>query len=90
MSEVPDFEKVARRVVELMDGQLRAPFIPIDDDQVAEGLARTIAEQLRLIWNARGAADIARLDAELSTLLGATAAAPYLKSLDGALRTLDR
>ena len=38
-----------------------------------------VAEQLRLVWNARGAADIAQLSGQ-----------PSIKTLDGALRTLDR
>lgn len=49
-----------------------------------------MAEQLRLIWNARGAADVTKLEAELSSLMGVTAAGPYVKNLDRALRSLDR
>ena len=52
-------------------------------------LAHVRAELLR-IWNARGAADIARIDTELATLMGATASGPYCKKLDLALRALDR
>jgi hypothetical protein len=46
--------------------------------------------ELLNIWNARGAADIAKIETELSTLMGATAAGPYVKNLDRALRRLDR
>jgi hypothetical protein len=49
-----------------------------------------VAEQLRLAWNARGAADLAKIEAELSMLMGATAAGPYLKKLDRVVRALDR
>jgi hypothetical protein len=49
-----------------------------------------IAEQLRGIWNARGGADRAKLEGELSSQMGATAAGPYVKNLDRALRSLDR
>jgi len=49
-----------------------------------------IKDGLRLIWNARGAADIAKLDTELSMMMGATMAGPYVKNLDRALRGLDR
>jgi hypothetical protein len=42
------------------------------------------------IWNARGAADIATIELDLSRMMGATAAGPYIKSLDRALRRLDR
>jgi hypothetical protein len=70
-----------------------------DFDQIAERLARdvgaiyepsAIVEQLRLVWNARGAADIVKLDVELSTMMGSQAAGPYVKNLDRALRSLDR
>lgn len=41
-------------------------------------------------WNARGAADLSKIEAELSSMMGSTAAGPYVKNLDRALRTLDR
>lgn len=74
MPEPPDFDQIALQLV--TQGQAR--------DQVA------IIEQLRQVWNARGAADRATLDAELSSQMGATAAGPYVKNLDRALRMLDR
>jgi hypothetical protein len=49
---------------------------------------RLIREQLVLIWNARGAADIAALEAEL--LNEGTARPGFAKNLDRALRGLDR
>jgi hypothetical protein len=49
-----------------------------------------ISTELRLIWNARGAVDIAKVESELSTMMGWTAAGPYVKNLDRALRGLDR
>jgi len=73
--ESPDFDQIARRLADMPDA----------DDQV-----EAIAEQLCLVWNARGAADLAKVDAELSMMMGATMAGPYVKNLDRALRKLDR
>ncbi len=75
MPETPDFDQIARTILEASDGE------------PGEG---RIAEQLRLVWNARGAADIAKIETELSMLMGPTTAGPYVKNLDRALRTLDR
>lgn len=75
MPESPDFESIARAMLEASDGE--------------PGASR-IAEQLRLVWNTRGAADIALLDQTLGTLMGIQAAGPYVKNLDRALRALDR
>jgi hypothetical protein len=76
---------------------------PIDFEPIAHPLLREIQrhmdpdharafvlETMRLVWNARGAADLAKLESELSQQMGATAAGPYLKNLDRALRRLDR
>jgi hypothetical protein len=66
-----------------------------DFDEIAQNMADLdawgpIAEKLRQVWNARGAADIVKVESELSTMMGSTAAGPYCKNLDRALRTLDR
>jgi len=84
MAETPDFVQIARNMITLID----------DDDeehrQLVSNVIADIAEQLRLVWNARGAADLATIEHDLSTLMGTTAAGPYLKNLDRALRKLDR
>ena len=49
-----------------------------------------VREQLVLVWNARGAADTAKVGAELMQMMGASASGPYIKNLDRALRILDR
>ena len=49
-----------------------------------------VREQLMQVWNARGAVETATIELTLSTTMGATAAGPYLKNLDRALRGLDR
>jgi hypothetical protein len=57
---------------------------------VSHDLGAAIVEALRLTWNARGAADIARMQHELMQQMGATASGPYVANLDRALRALDR
>lgn len=89
MSEPPDFEQLARAFAE------RAFPTAVVTVPKAEWSTRTemvagFAEELRQVWNARGAADRATVDHDLSTQMGATAAGPYVKNLDRALRSLDR
>jgi hypothetical protein len=74
MPDVPDFDQIAAPLAEYADDTRR----------------KHIAEQLRQVWNARGAADLAKIETELSILMGATMAGPYVKNLDRALRKLDR
>jgi hypothetical protein len=75
MPETPDFDRLAdvclARVHEVRNKGL-----------IAEH--SVVVEQLRQIWNARGAADIAKL----SLLNGVSG--PSVKVLDQALRSLDR
>ncbi len=53
MPETPDFEKMAHAIAMSVPAVTGAAFV----------LHRThIAEQLRLVWNARGAADIIAID----------------------------
>ena len=75
MPKTPDFDQIARQL--LLGYGLST-------------LETEVAEQLRLVWNARGAADIVQLESSLSSQMGSTAAGPYVKNLDRALRTLDR
>jgi hypothetical protein len=78
MPRVIDFEQTARTVL--------AAHGLHDDPQ----LTAAIAEQLRLVWNQRGATDFAKVESELSRQMGPIAAAPYLTTLDRALRFLNR
>lgn len=92
MAEAPDFDQIARQ---LAVSHTDRPNIKGVDElvlMVAEmtALAHSIAEQLRLVWNARGAADIVKIEADLSSMMGVTASGPYVKNLDRALRSLDR
>lgn len=83
--EAPDFEQIARWVmnaewvVDIGAGQVGT----IIDDAWHERRVQAVAEQLRRVWNARGAADIAKVNAEWREGLAAAA-------IDRALRSLDR
>jgi hypothetical protein len=57
MAETIDFERVAREIFKVD--------IPVGDsvDEAIEQGIHHLAEHLRLVWNARGTADVARLDA---------------------------
>jgi hypothetical protein len=77
----PDFDQIARQIVfsvqMAIEGAGRHPEPPI-------------AEQLRLIWNARGAADRAQLDVARSNIALFPQARALAEMLDRALRTVDR
>jgi hypothetical protein len=79
-----DFEQLARDTVEQWS---MAGFI---ERTALQRILNDVAEQLRLVWNARGATDLATVEHQVSTMLGSTVAGPYVKTLDRALRTLDR
>lgn len=74
MPEFPDFEQIAAPLAEYADDTRR----------------KQIAEQLRLVWNARGAADLWELEFELDRMVGVQASAEQLKVLAPTLRSLDR
>jgi hypothetical protein len=73
----PNFEALANEMVDVLR-----------QTQGAAAIAITV-DYLHKMWNARGAADIAKVEAELSQQMGATASGPYTKNLDRALRRLD-
>jgi hypothetical protein len=65
----------------------------IDFDAVARQIVeltdlRLIREPLTLPWNACGAADIAKIETELATMVGPTASGPAIKTLERARRPL--
>ena len=49
-----------------------------------------IRDQLRLIWNARGVADIATVESELFAIMEPADVGRLLKRLDPSIRALDR
>jgi len=80
MPETIDFDGVAALIYTVATGE--TILLPEDTAE--------IVAQLRRVWNARGAADIATIETALASQMGATASGPYLKNLDRELRKLDR
>jgi hypothetical protein len=85
MPEPPDFDQIARTIAATACAAYK---LESTDAEAAADAA--IAEQLRLVWNARGAADTTKIETELSAMMGATASGPYLKNLAREWRKLDR
>jgi hypothetical protein len=84
--ETPNFTAIASEIARLV-----AEAAPTEIDRpVYVNMLNGIADRLRRVWNARGAADIAKIESELAQQMGATASGPYTKNLDRALRALDR
>lgn len=98
----PDFDQIARSVsvmsCEACAAKMRRTPDGLHYDDARGGatwgvcrtvVAKTqIAEQLRLVWNARGAADIAKVEATLYA--DGTSRTGFDKMLDQAIRGLDR
>jgi hypothetical protein len=84
MAETVNFDSLTSTTIDRYEavGEIRGG--------VADALAGAINGALRLAWNARGAADLATIESELSRQMGTTAAGPYLKNLSRAIRALDR
>jgi hypothetical protein len=80
MPDIPDFDQIATRLLRLVTDSMD----PLWQTAVAE-----VQRELVNVWNARGAADMVKLDTAMSSLLGAEKAGPYIQTLDRALRTLD-
>ncbi len=81
----PDFEQIAQRTL----GD--ATVIGRTTDAIAIVVA--IAEQLRQVWNARGAADLKEFDAAIATQLQADASHQTnidLNAVAHAIRSVDR
>jgi hypothetical protein len=75
MPEAPDFDQIAHRIFRQAE---------VDDS------LDHIVEQLRLVWNARGAADMKAVDEKLSLLAGWVTSEPYRLDLKAAIRQLDQ
>ena len=78
MVDTPDFDRLANELL-----------IDLAGAQPSDNHVSRCAARLRALWNARGAADIVKVGAELSVTIG-PAAAPYALHLDRAIRSLDR
>lgn len=77
----PDFDRIARQLVGVT--------IPTMDDAAAQRIM-AIAEQLRQVWNARGAADIAQLQEAKAAAPPFPQAATYVQLFGRAIKALDR
>jgi len=82
VTETPDFDAIAADIVKSITAGREGA-------TVASARAFALSVVLR-IWNARGAADVAKIGEELRMMMGAAAAGPYVSNLDRALRRLDR
>jgi hypothetical protein len=80
----PNFQSIAEDIFR------RAVEMDAHPDHELTDAYTFVVDALRLVWNARGAADITTIEHQLAQQMGATAAGPYTKNLDRALRALDR
>ena len=81
MPDTPDFDQIAARLLGLVTDSMD----PLWKTALAE-----VERELVDIWNARGAADMVKVDTAMSSLLGAEKAVPYVQTLERALRELDQ
>ena len=82
-AEIPDFTHMAQVVVDWVDPTLAI----LETDSYARVVLK-VTEQLRHVWVARGAADIAKLEWAFDPAV--SNGQPSMKLLDQVLRTLDR
>jgi len=63
--EPPDFDQIADTIARRVESHCSDldPERETDDDAVRATVVRAIAEQLRQVWNARGAADMKAIEA---------------------------
>jgi hypothetical protein len=69
------------------------PFV-LDFDALARRIVdltdpNLVRDQLRIVWNERGAVDIGTAESALIEMMGPDTAGIYIKKLDRALRSLD-
>jgi hypothetical protein len=86
MSTAPDFKAIARGVeAEACAG------LPEWDSDDAKRLVSAIAEQLRLVWNARGAADALAVETRVRELVaGEIVGAGLARHVADAIAKVDR
>jgi hypothetical protein len=78
-----------------MANVFRKPHEALAFEEVARRIVQledigTIRDQLRLIWNARGVADIATVESQLFKIMEPIDVGRHLASFDRAIRALDR
>jgi hypothetical protein len=80
MADIPNFALIARRIASTLIAE------PSERDAAD---VSAIVDELRAIWNARGAADLATIELELAQI-GVKATGHLHQTLDNAVRALDR
>jgi hypothetical protein len=78
MPQIPDFDEIALRILLTVDHVVSSP------GSTPGSVTNAIAEDLRLVWNARGVADIGAIETAYD------ADSPSMKKLDRAIKALDR
>ena len=73
-----------------LSGKLRARVAAVVLDVSVEAVVEIVANAVQEAWNARGQRDLDEVSTSLTMQRGSTAAGPYIRSLAGALRALDR
>lgn len=76
--EIPDFGQIVQPLIEKLSDTM-------DPDNARE----MVVEQLRQVWNLRGAADCRAIDTRLSALTGWVTSEPYRKQLREAIEAAD-
>jgi hypothetical protein len=79
VAETPDFDQLARAFMESATDHGSGSVF-------GHAVTLALAEQLRQVWNARGAADVAAVKAEVTT----GDEFPLMRTLDRVVRGLDR
>jgi hypothetical protein len=80
--DLPDFDAIAKRMcAEMPDTVTRRAF-----DAVQENIRLALVNA----WNARGSADAQIIEASLTSQMGVSAAGPYVKNLERAVKALDQ
>jgi len=79
MPDTPNFALIARQIASTLASRESRDGADVD----------AIADQLRAIWNARGAADLQTIESELAQI-GVKATAHLRDTLGSALQALDR
>jgi len=91
MPEPPDFDQIAQRLIKLggWDEEDDHPQDDLHRQAIAIQLA-AVVEEVRQVWNARGAADAKAVDERLATLAGWVTSEPYRQHLREAIEALNR
>jgi len=92
MPEPPDFDQIADTIATRVESHISDldPERETDDDAVRATVIRQIAEQLRHVWNARGAADLEEMGPIIAKLADAMDPDHAREFVVDTIRKLDR